>query len=163
MNFKAVLFILMLWLPSTAPDIVQVRQAYIEAAESEQVLKKLYDDLSSVANNDQSTLVAYKGAVTAMMARYADGFKDKKNYFKEGRDLLEQAVQKDPENVEIRCVRLSVQENVPKITGYHKEIEEDRKYILDHYEGMDDDSAKKFVKGFVQQSESFSEDQKQLF
>ena len=76
---------------------------------------------------------------------------------------MEQAVQKDPENVEIRCVRLSVQENVPKITGYHKEIEEDRKYILDHYEGMDDDSAKKFVKGFVQQSESFSEDQKQLF
>ncbi len=145
------------------PDLETVRQDYRKASESEEVTKTLYDGLTAIGKNDDPVLVAYKGAVTTMMAEYAQGIKDKKSFFKEGRELLEYAIAAEPKNVEIRCIRLSVQENVPKITGYHKNKDEDKQFILDNYSSMQDDSAKKFVKGYASGSDSFTEADRQLF
>ena len=108
-------------------------------------------------------LVAYKGAVTTMMSKYASGISDKKSFFTEGRDLLEHAIATEPENVEIRCIRLSVQKNVPKITGYRKNIDEDKQFILDNFNTMTDTDAKAFVKGYASQSDAFTDAEKQLF
>src|SRR5680860_760206 len=91
------------------PDLETVRQDYRKASVSEEATKTLYDDLTAIGQNDAPVLVAYKGAVTTMMAEYAEGIKNKKSFFKEGRDLLEYAIETEPKNVEIRCIRLSVQ------------------------------------------------------
>jgi len=146
-----------------SPDLASIREKYREASNSEQTTKKLFDELSVIGKNDNQTLVAYKGAVTTLMSKYAEGFGDKKSFFKEGREWLEHAVENDQASVEIRCIRLSVQENVPKITGYTKNIEEDKKFILDNFASMTDNGAKSFVKGYTTQSAAFSEDEKQLF
>ncbi len=146
-----------------SPDLETVRQDYREASESEDATIALYDDLTAVGKNDDPVLVAYKGAVATMMAEYTESIKDKKVFFKEGRELLEYAIETEPKNVEIRCIRLSVQENVPKITGYRKDRDEDRQFILDNYSSMEDKGAKEFVKGFASQSESFTDTERQLF
>lgn len=148
---------------SFAPDITEVRQSYREASNSEDDAKQLYDDLSEVVQNDDKTLVAYKGAVTTMMAKYAEGVKQKKMFFKEGMQLLEHAIANEPKNVEIRYIRLSVQENSPKIVGYKENIPEDKQFIIDHYKSVADEGAKKFIKGYASQSEVFDETEKQLF
>ncbi len=144
-------------------DLETVRQDYRKASESEKATKKLFDGLMEIGKNDNVVLVAYKGAVTTMMAEYAEGIKNKKSFFKEGRDLLEYAIETEPENVEIRCIRLSVQENVPKITGYHKNKEADKAFILDNYASMEDAGAKEFVKGYTSASDSFTEAERQRF
>lgn len=164
MKLKLLLFF-MGWMTAgdVSPDLETVRQDYRQASESEDATKKLYDDLTAIGKNDDPVLVAYKGAVTTMTAEYAEGIKDKKAFFKEGRDLLEFAIETEPKNVEIRCIRLSVQENVPKITGYHKNKEEDKQFILDNYTSMQDAGAKKFVKGYASESDSFTDAEKQLF
>jgi len=140
-----------------------IRQNYREAYDSEKTTKKLFDGLSEVGKNGSVTVVAYKGAVTTMMSKYAEGFKDKKSFFKEGRELLEYAVEAEPKNVEIRCIRLSVQENVPRITGYRKDIDDDKRFILDNFKTMTDTGAKAFVKGYIAQSDAFTDAEKQLF
>lgn len=146
-----------------SPDLATVRETYRKASESEAATKKLFDDLMTIGKNDDITLVAYKGAITTKMADYAEGVKDKKDFFKQGREFLEHAIETAPENVEIRCIRLSVQENVPKITGYHKNRDEDKQYILSHYNTIKNDGAKMFVKGYVSQSDTFTDAEKQLF
>lgn len=146
-----------------SPDLDSVRQDYRSASESEDAVKKLFTELTAVGKNDNAALIAYKGAVTTMMAKYAEGIKDKKTFFKEGRELLEYAIETEPTNVEIRCVRLSVQENIPKITGYHKNKEEDKQFILDNYTAMPNGGAKAFVKGYALASNSFTDAEKQLF
>lgn len=146
-----------------SPDLDTVRQDYRKASESEAATKTLFDNLTAIGKNEDTVLIAYKGAVTAMMAKYAQGIKNKRTFFKEGRELLEFAIETEPKNVEIRCVRLSVQENIPKITGYHNNKEEDKKFILDNYTSMQDAGAKKFVKGYASESESFTDAEKQLF
>ncbi|WP_273565335.1 hypothetical protein [Maribacter halichondriae] len=148
---------------SLAPELSKVRTDYREASNSEEMTKKLHDNLISVSKNDETVLVAYKGAITTMMSKYAEGIKDKKTFFKDGRELLEFAVETVPESVEIRCIRLSVQENAPKIVGYKKNIVEDKQFILDNYASMTDTGAKEFVKGYSLQSDAFSDAEKQLF
>ena len=108
-------------------------------------------------------LIAYKGAIATLKAKYAKGVKHKKEYFKAGKELLESAVAGDPGNIEIRCLRLSVQENAPKIVGYKEHIEEDKKFILDHYQHTTSKEAKAFVKNYVRQSALFEDSEKQLF
>lgn len=148
---------------NVSPDLESVRLAYRSASENENAVKKLFDELTAVSQSDDATLIAYKGSVSTMMAKYAEGFKDKKTFFKEGKELLEFAVEAEPFNVEIRCVRLSVQEKAPKITGYHKNKGADKQFILDQYTSMPKSGAKAFVKGYILQSDSFTEVEKQLF
>lgn len=142
-------------------DLATIRENYRVAHENEEVVKQLHDDLITVGKQDDAVLVAYKGAVTTMMAEYAENFQNKKSLFKEGRELLEYAIEADTENVEIRCIRLSVQENVPKISGYTKNRNEDKQFILDHFNAMENADARAFVKGFAEQSTSFTEAERQ--
>ncbi|HDZ13979.1 hypothetical protein LCGC14_0966600 [marine sediment metagenome] len=164
MTLKLLLFFVgCMTLTSISPDLDKVRQDYRNASKDEEAVKLLFDTLTAVGKNDETTLVAYKGAVTTMMAQYAQGIPEKKSFFKEGRELVEYAIALEPTNVEIRCIRLSVQESVPKITGYHKNKEEDKQFIMVNYTSMHDMGAKAFVKGFVLLSESFTQTEKQLF
>lgn len=164
MHLKVIfLFIGLMVAPAISPDLDTIREKYREASGSEDTTKKLFDGLSVVGKNDNMTMVAYKGAVTTLMSKYTEGIKDKKTFFKDGRELLEFALETEPENVEIRCIRLSVQENAPKITGYKKNIDQDKLFILDNYASMTDKGAKDFVKGYTSQSDAFTDAEKQLF
>lgn len=163
MNLKLVLFTIFSFLTvAVAIDLKETRSAYIEAVDNESATIALHEDLISVSKTDDKTLVAFKGAVSAMMAKYAKGIKDKKTFMKEGKELLEYALEADPNNVEIHCIRLSVQENVPKITGYTKNIEEDKQFILNNYSSISNKNSKNFVKGYILKSEAFTETERQL-
>lgn len=163
MPLKPILLLLGFLIVGPSTDLSTIRTKYPEASKDEKEAKKLYNELISVSKGDIPVLIAYKGAVTTMMANYARGVKEKKSFFKEGKELLEYALETEPNNVEIRCIRLSVQENAPKITGYRKNIEEDKKFILERYAAMSDQKAKEFIKGYALQSSAFSNTEKQLF
>ncbi|MDB2606341.1 hypothetical protein N9Y48_01045 [Zobellia sp.] len=163
MNLKLVLFAFFSLVSlASSINLEKARTAYIEASESEDATTVLHENLVAIAKSDNKTLVAYKGAVTTMMAKYAKGIKDKKTFFKEGAELIEYAMEAEPENVEIRCIRLSVQENVPKITGYTKNIEEDKQFILDNYSSLSNKGSKDFIKGYISTSKAFTELERQL-
>jgi hypothetical protein len=144
-------------------DLSQIRAEYPEAAKNEEKANKLYESLSAITKEDDKVLVAYKGAVSTIMAQFGKGIKEKTDLFKEGRDLLEYAVKAAPENIEIRCIRMSVQENSPKIVGYRDNIEDDKKFILTNYKHTRSKEVKKFVKNYALQSEAFDESEKQKF
>lgn len=144
-------------------ELKELRVDYPKANLDEAVTNTLHEKLLSVSKEEDKTLVAFRGAVTTLKAKFAKGFRDKKTYFKEGAELLEFAVASDPKNIEIRCLRLGVQENAPRIVGYKKNIEEDKKFIVDHYEANTDKEVRKFIKGYVLLSDVFTDAEKQLF
>ncbi|GAA6764110.1 hypothetical protein AAFH68_00380 [Flavobacterium sp. CGRL1] len=61
----------------------------------------------------------------------------------------------------MRMIRLSIQEDVPAITGYKKNIKEDKKFITTYYPSQSG-ALKEYLKDFVLQSKSFSEKEKQF-
>jgi len=144
-------------------ELKELRIDYPKANLDEEVTNALYEKLLSVSKNDNKTLVAFRGAVTTLKAKFAKGFKDKKTYFKEGAALLEYAVANDLSNIEIRCLRLGIQENAPRIVDYKKNIEEDKQFIVEHYKSNTNNEVRTFVKGYVLLSDVFTEAEKQLF
>lgn len=144
-------------------ELKELRVNYPKANLQEDITNSLYQQLSTVSKQDNKTLVAYKGAVATLKAKYAKGFGSKKKFFKEGAELLESAINSEPKNLEIRCLRLGVQENSPKIVGYKSNIEEDKQFLIDHYSTVTNADIRKFVKGYVLLSKAFSETEKQLF
>jgi hypothetical protein len=144
-------------------ELTEIREAYVNAPRNKEVTMKLSDKLSSVSKKDSPVLVAYKGAVLTIKAKFAKGKNNKKELFKEGAELLEYAVKTSPNNIEIRTLRLSIQENTPKFLKYHKNIVQDKQFILDHFKGIASMAEKVFVRSYVLQSEGFSDSEKELF
>jgi len=161
---KGILFFLASMLLSiSTPDISDVRAAYRNAIDSQENAENLYAKLTEITAQDDPLLLGYKGATATILANFAKGVKVKTTYFKEGKKLLEQAIATNPKSVELRYLRLSVQENAPKVVRYKKHIPEDKQFILDHYQALKNAETKKYIKGFVSQSTSFTQAEKQLF
>lgn len=154
---------ILLILSFLSPNLTEIRKNFILASDSKEVSEKLYMALENITKESKPILVAYKGATATIKAKHSKGIKQKKSFFKEGVDYLEFSIEKAPKNIEIRCLRLSVQEHSPKILKYKKNIEEDKQFLLDNFKTTTDKAIKKFVKEYVLQSSLFDASEKKLF
>jgi len=144
----------------STPKLSQIRADYSTGMDNANTVAVLYKTLATVTQKDNKTLVAYKGAVLTAMAKHTKGRKEKKAFFTEGAELLEYAVSQDPNNIEIRTIRLSIQENAPKFLKYHASIDEDKEFILKNYKTTANTEVKEFVRSYVLQSKGFSDAEK---
>ncbi|WP_428230685.1 hypothetical protein [Flavobacterium sp.] len=153
---------LLLWINfAGTPDLASIRKMYSDVAKSEAKAKEFTEKLSVVSNSDEKILVAYKAASILLDSKFENLIGSKISRFKEGAKLLEATLKSDLNNIEIRMIRLSIQEDVPGITGYKKNIKEDKKFIMEHYDEQNA-ALKEYLKDFVLQSKSFSEKEKQF-
>ncbi|MRI00820.1 hypothetical protein GH721_09805 [Kriegella sp. EG-1] len=155
--------ILIITLLVNSIGLSDLRKNYPLANDNSEITQNMYNALSSISSNDKAILIAYKGAFSTILAKHSKQVKDKKTYFKEGITSLELAVEKDPNNIEIRCLRLGVQENSPKFLKYKSAIPADKQFIIEHYASESSQEIKKFIKGYIKLSKSFNESEKQLF
>src|SRR5690606_20328848 len=91
-----------------AHDLDTLRLLYRDATKSEEQAMAFYEPLAAVTKNDQPVLVAYKGAGLMLLARY-EKLAARGPKVKEAVPWIEQAVADEPDNAEIRLIRLSVQ------------------------------------------------------
>jgi hypothetical protein len=144
------------------PDLPVVREEYKKAVSSEKVAYRLKDELKAITKDDDKRWVAYKGAVTALTARYQKDSKLRGKTFKEGVELIEYAVQKDSSDIEIRFVRLSVQQNSPKFLKYNKHIAGDKQFILSNFGEIQSEGLKEYLRSYILNSGKFSKQEKEL-
>lgn len=146
-----------------AQDLKDIRSEYPKAMQSAEFTAEFDGNFKNIDSSNKAVLVAYKGAVSTLKAKFAKSRSDKKEFFKEGVSLIESAVKAEPSNIEIRYIRMSVQENSPKFLGYHKNIEEDKQFILKNYANVSSKELKDGIKSFVLKSENFTENEKTEF
>lgn len=157
---KTTFLFLFLWFLGN-PSITEIRKLYATASSSESNAKEFATKLNEVSKEDNKTLVAYKGASLTIISRLEKKISDKSKKFKEGSSLIEYAVANEPNAIEIRMIRLSVQENVPKIVSYRGNKKEDKKFLLDHYKEQTG-ALRAYIGDFIAQSKSFTAVEKQL-
>ncbi|MFB2120398.1 hypothetical protein [Parapedobacter sp. 2B3] len=137
-----------------AQDRDALRLLYRDATKSEAQAQAFYAPLATVTKSDDPVLVAYKGAGLMLLARYekltARGAK-----VKEAVPWIEQAVADEPNNAEIRLIRLSVQEHLPKFLKYNDNIEADRQFVEQALPEIEDAGLKAMINGYF---DSFSTD-----
>lgn len=120
---------------------------------------KLYGKLSKITPADNLTK-AYKGATTTAMAQYAKGKGEKIKLFNSGKKMLEESVSADTANTELRFLRYTVQTNAPKALGYHNQIDNDKRYLLNNYEKTDHALVKNRIKEYLLTSGKLNEAEK---
>lgn len=156
------LLTLLLWMNfAGTPDLASIRKMYTNVTKSESNAKEFSEKLAGVSDHDDKILVAYKAASILLDSKLEKKMQAKIDRFKEGAKLLESTIKSEPNNIEIRMIRLSIQENVPGITGYKKNIKEDKKYLTEHYADQSG-ALKEYLKDFILQSKSFSEKERQF-
>lgn len=147
---------------STDVDITEVRRDYKNAVISKAIAFELNSKLEVISKNDAKVFVAYKGAVISITAKYKSSNKLKSSTFKSGVSLIEYAVENDADNIEVRFVRLSVQQNSPRFLKYHNDIESDKSFILNNFNSIQSSDFKNYLKGYILESENFTKDEKNV-
>lgn len=155
---KILLSILTVFSFFVTQNVTEIREAYYGASKTKQNAEKFYNELSKY-NKNNSVILAYKGAAFALKSKYTSNKKDKKEFFVSGVKLIENAVKEEPQNIEIRLVRFSIQENTPKFLKYKANLEEDKKLILLGYDKQPKE-IKECVKKYVSNSSVFTESEK---
>lgn len=84
----------------------------------------------------QSLNNAYKAAAQMALAKYKLNPFSKLSEFNEAKKKLNDCVNKDSLNIEIRYIRLAIQEHAPVILNYNNNINQDKKYIIQNIHSL---------------------------
>ncbi len=148
----------MLQTSSSTYNLSIFREGIELASNSEQITLELLDKLDNPTNY---TLLGYKGVLTIIMAKhYYSPFK-KMEAFDTGKALLERAILSEPNNIELRYLRFTIQCNTPSFLKYNTSIQPDKTFLLSRIETCGDKDLKKRIILFLLQSEQISQQEKQ--
>ena len=144
-TFFSVLFVV--FGSSFGPKITDKQAFYkVLAAGSEENIEK---EISRLSEEKKTSFTnAYLGSLYMKKAGFLKGAANKVKTFKKGAQMLEKEINDNPAIVEYRFLRLTIQENAPKILKYNKELSADKKIIEDGYERLEPD-LKKVIKDYA--------------
>ncbi|MPT36245.1 MAG: hypothetical protein E2604_14450 [Flavobacterium sp.] len=108
-------------------ELDSIRVNYTKAVSDKKLCKTMLTQLQT--KNGNSVYLAYRGAFKTIWASHPINPIVKLNAFNKGKKDIENAVKESPDNVEIRFIRLSIQQNCPSFLGYNNEIEQDLQFI----------------------------------
>lgn len=126
LGLLAVLFFLFSFVNVNITDKARIN--YNKAVTDKSVCNEIIKELQG-SNNVSALKIAYLGGYRTIWANHILSPIEKLKTFKEGRKLIEEAVQKESNNIEIRFIRLSVQKNAPAFLGYKSNIKEDEEFL----------------------------------
>lgn len=98
------------------------------AHENADYCQEFYDVTEAAKSND-ATSKAYFGLATMMLGKLHDNPFTKLSYFNKGKVILEDAIEMEPSNAEIRFLRFVVQNRVPAILLYYHDKKTDKVFI----------------------------------
>jgi hypothetical protein len=99
-------------------------------------LEDIDQELSLLQSTTIDEKEAYEGALLMKKSGLLEIPAEKLKHFKKGRIKLETALSKDSSNGEYHFLRLTIQEHAPKIVKYHKELENDKQYIIKSFKDL---------------------------
>lgn len=125
-------------------DLNEVRASYSKAVLDKKLCKKMIEELE-LSKEKSVIALAYLGAYQTIWANHVFNPLSKLATFKKGKNNIESAISKEPENVEIRYIRFSVQKNAPSFLGYNSHLKEDRDFLVKNKKNINSDLLQKNI------------------
>ncbi|MBU2492498.1 MAG: hypothetical protein KJ571_07700 [Bacteroidetes bacterium] len=117
------------------PVLEKIRFVYYEAVENENKIEELekiiVNNYSTDQTNYPSIILAYWGAVDALKAKHAFWPFTKLSLLNKSMELMGEALNKSPDDLEIRFMRFSILHFIPSILGYGEERDRDMEKITE--------------------------------
>jgi hypothetical protein len=146
-------------------DFTELRRLYYEAASKKDSADKFLIVMGKLELETESNplLMGYKGMAHLIHANFSYNPYTKLASFSKGKAFLEGAIQKDPQNIEIRFFRFCVQTNAPFFLGYNGEVKVDKEIILKGWSQIPDIDLKEKIKVYMLESKACSTIEKSQF
>lgn len=141
-----------LLLSARAPEIEDVRALFYKAESSQKVCVELIELLEPYNDKNNALFLGYRGSANMMMAKHLINPFSKLSYFKKGKLMLEKAIQFDQKNVELRFLRYTIQTNVPSFLNYSDNKENDRVFLLQSLNRMNDQKLKIIINNYLKKA-----------
>jgi hypothetical protein len=125
-------------------DLNEVRASYSKAVLDKKLCKKMIEELE-LSKEKSVIALAYLGAYQTIWANHVFNPLSKLATFKKGKNNIESAISKEPENVEIRYIRFSVQKNAPSFLRYNSHLKEDRDFLVKNKKNINSDLLQKNI------------------
>lgn len=138
-------------MPEVCADVLdEVRKNYSKMASNEDLCKTAMANLSEIKDHS-ATHLGYLGGLQTIWANHVFSPISKLNTFNKGKKNIEQAIKKEPKNVELRFIRLSVQKNAPSFLGYYSNIKEDMQFIKNNRSGIKSEILNKHIEPLLKE------------
>ena len=134
---------------AAAPDLAQLRKLYVSASSQKDDSQKLSNLLNSADSTFKPVFLCYKGAATIIKAKYAVSPVKKLSLFKNGKQLIEQAISRDTMNIEMRYIRLTIQKNLPPFLHYNSNVLTDKDFLQMNIANEQDSELKTMVTNYL--------------
>lgn len=130
-------------------DIIELRELYYSSTNSRVNTDKLVEYLKDITFNSSTIYKGYKGMSFLLISKHSINPLDKLSFFKLGVLWLESSIENDFCNIELRFLRLSVQNNAPSFLNYNNYIEEDKNYLASNYKYLEDEDLKNRISNYL--------------
>ncbi len=138
-----------------------VRHLFEKAVEDENACKKLIVLLEPFNENNNALFAGYKACGTMMMAKFVFNPFTKLTHFYTGKNLLENAIVSDKNNIELRFLRFTIQTNAPAFLNYKNSIKEDKLFLLNSFYKISNIDFKQLIIRYLKNSEYLTNLEKQ--
>lgn len=147
--FCVILFHVMLSTAVYGQDlkISDIRKDFKVGHKDEATCKKHLESLEKYA--DTPVERGYEAAYHMFMAKHTGNPLKKMSYFKSGKNMLEKEIESNPDNIELRYIRLCIQYYIPSYLGYKGNIDEDKNFLRDNLYKLSDKHTKELLFNYL--------------
>jgi hypothetical protein len=125
-------------------SLEELRIDFEKSINDKKICKKSLDNLEKITNKNDVYL-AYYGAFQTVNANHVLNPINKLSYFNKGKNNIEKAIKNNPNDIDSRFLRYSIQKNCPKFLGYRTHLEEDLKFLKENLEKVTSQQLKKMI------------------
>ena len=149
--------------PGHPPGIIELRKLYYKAYDNKRSADEFFSVMMEVKNSTTPLMMGYSGMAYMMKAKFLYNPYTKMSSFTTGKDLLNNAINKDPESIELRFMRFCAQTNAPRFLGYNRQIKEDKAIVLAKWRKCTDIDLKIKIKDVLLKSDYCNNYEKSIF
>lgn len=142
---KSLLLILLVNFSSWNTDIDTIRNLYLSAHISEENCNNLQKKINNAQNKNPILIKGYEGCFYFIKCQFINNPFEKLKYFDKGKELLESAIKEDPQSVELKFLRYSIQKNLPKFLLYYENTEKDLIFVKNNINNIKDKKSQEFI------------------
>lgn len=143
MKLKMLFLFLFSFLMVPGQDLHTIRKNYQKAVSDKTVCKTMLSQFENKKN--EGLELAYFGAFQAIWAKHTGNPFEKLSTFKKGKNNMEKAIKQDPNELEVRLLRYSIQKESPGFLGYKSNMDEDKSILTKQLKNVEDAWLKQMI------------------
>ena len=143
MRLKLLFLFTLSFVMMQSQDLSTIRKKYQIAATDKKTCKDMLTKFENQKNEGLN--LVYFGAFQAIWAKHAISPFEKLNTFKKGKNNIDKAIKQNPNELEYRLIRYSIQKESPGFLGYKSNLNEDRSLLTKNVNNVDDMLLKQMI------------------